>query len=196
MQNILKFYYFYDNIEKVERFGNGHINKTFLVTTKKGDHRYIVQQINTNVFKKPIEVMENIENVTNNIREIACNGHSHDVCDPTIAALEIVNTTENKTYVKWDNTFWRCYKFVARAKTYEIIERPEMFYEVGLAVGIFQRQLNNFPINKLHITIPDFHNTPVRYKKIKMVAEKIIHRGIDAFNELSFYMMKRYGYYY
>lgn len=187
MQNILKFYYFYNDIDKVERFGNGHINKTFLVTIKENHERFIVQQINTNVFKKPIEVMENIELVTNHIRHIACNGHSKDVCDPSRAALEIVNTNENKTYVKWDNMYWRCYKFVYGARTYEIIEKPEMFYEVGLAVGVFQKQLNNFPINKLHITIPDFHNTPVRFKKFKNVAKKDeFHRGIDAFNEVKF----------
>jgi len=187
MQNILKFYYFYNDINHVERFGNGHINKTFLVTTKFEELRYIVQQINTNVFKKPIEVMENIELVTKYIRDIVCNGHPKDVCDASRAALEIVNTNDNKTYVKWDNTYWRCYKFVPGARTYEIIEKPEMFYEVGLAVGIFQKQLNNFPINKLHITIPDFHNTPARFKKFKLIATKDeYHRGIDAFNEVKF----------
>src|SRR5690554_4446014 len=109
MQNILKYYYFFKDIEKVEKFGNGHINKTFVVTTKESDDRYIVQQINTNVFKRPIEVMENIELITKHIRDVACNGDSDDICDPKRVALEIVNTSENKTYVKWDNTFWRCY---------------------------------------------------------------------------------------
>ena len=188
MQNILRAYHFYDDIEKVEKFGNGHINKTFLVETKNG--KFIVQQINTNVFKNPIAVMENIELITNHIREVACK----EDCDPTRAALEIVNTLDGKTYVVWDNTYWRCYKYVVGARTYEIIEHPQMFYEVGLAVGIFQRQLNNFPIEKLHITIPDFHNTPVRYKKFVEVATKDpYHRGIDAFNEVKFVFDRRHG---
>ena len=43
-------------------YGNGHINDTFLVT---GDtKRFILQAINSNVFKKPEEVMHNISLVT------------------------------------------------------------------------------------------------------------------------------------
>lgn len=188
MQNILKSYHFYEEIENVERFGNGHINKTFLVTTKS--EKFIVQQINTKVFKNPIQVMENIELVTNYIREVAC----CEDCDPSRAALEIVNTIDGKTYTTWDDTFWRCYKYVVGAKTYEIIEHPRMFYEVGIAIGVFQRQLNKFPIEKLHITIPDFHNTPVRYKKFIEVAKKDeFHRGIDAFNEVKFVIDRRNG---
>lgn len=187
MQNILKLYHFYNDINKVEKFGNGHINKTFVVTVKSNGYKYIVQQINTNVFKRPVEVMENIESVTKYIRDVACNGHEDDVCDPKRAALEIVKTNDNKTYVKWDNTYWRCYKFVSGARTYEIIENPEMFYEVGLAVGLFQKQLNEFPIDDLHITIPDFHNTPVRYQRFLTVSKKDeYHRGLEAFNEVKF----------
>lgn len=188
MQNILKSYYFYNDIEKVDRFGSGHINRTFLVVTKK--EKFIVQQINTNVFENPIAVMENIELVTDYIREVAC----EDDCDPERAALEIVSTLEGKTYVTWDDTFWRCYKYVVGARTYEIIEHPDMFYEVGKAVGVFQRQLNNFPIEKLHITIPDFHNTPVRFQKFKEVAKRDpYHRGLDAFNEVKFVFDREKG---
>ena len=37
--------------------GNGHINNTFLVDSNP---RVILQRINTSIFKKPAEVMENI----------------------------------------------------------------------------------------------------------------------------------------
>ena len=48
-------------------YGNGHINDTFLVNAKNSDgsdKRYILQAINTGIFKKPAEVMHNIEKVT------------------------------------------------------------------------------------------------------------------------------------
>ena len=50
---------------KINRYGNGHINDTFLV--EPGD--YILQRINTNIFKNPDELMKNIENVTEFIKE-------------------------------------------------------------------------------------------------------------------------------
>ena len=40
---------------------SGHINRTYFLTCKNGNgtRRYTMQMINTNVFKKPDEVMEN-----------------------------------------------------------------------------------------------------------------------------------------
>ena len=46
--------------------GNGHINNTFLVECNP---RVILQRINTSIFKKPAEVMENIMAVTAYLRE-------------------------------------------------------------------------------------------------------------------------------
>ena len=50
----------------VDAHGNGHINDTFRVVTKddRGEHKYILQKVNGNVFKKPEQVLSNIEKVT------------------------------------------------------------------------------------------------------------------------------------
>ena len=45
--------------------GNGHINRTYLVDSTP---RVILQRINTTVFTKPAEVMENIMAVTSYLR--------------------------------------------------------------------------------------------------------------------------------
>ena len=51
-----------------EPYGEGHINSTFLLKTTKKD--YIFQKINSEVFKNPPEVMENIILVTEYLRNI------------------------------------------------------------------------------------------------------------------------------
>ncbi len=170
------------DIIKSEEYGNGHINKTYLVTTTT-EKKYILQQININVFKRPKDVMENIELVTNHIRsKESCNGQ-----DASRASLEIVGTKRNGSYVKLRENYWRCYKFIAGAKTYEKITNPLQFYEVGKAIGKFQLQLSDFPIERLHITIPDFHNTPKRYETFISVANMDEYdRGLDVFNEFKF----------
>lgn len=43
---------------EVQRYGEGHINDTFLVKTD--ETQYILQRVNNTVFKKPEDVMENI----------------------------------------------------------------------------------------------------------------------------------------
>ena len=49
-------------------YGGGHINDTFAVECEREGgsiKRYILQRINTNVFRNPIQLMENIVGVTN-----------------------------------------------------------------------------------------------------------------------------------
>ena len=48
-------------------FGHGNINYTFQITTDNGKH-YILQRINTHVFKQPVKLMENVIAVTKHIR--------------------------------------------------------------------------------------------------------------------------------
>lgn len=187
MQRILNNYILDGEVVSVDEYGNGHINKTYLIKTDNSA-KYILQQINTHVFKNPKHVMKNIELVTDFIRTSVALSNQ----DPSRAALEIVPTTNFCSYLKTKETYWRCYKFITGAKTYEQIENPKQFYQVGKAVGRFQNQLKDFPIEKLEITIPDFHNTPVRFERFLEVAnEDRLQRGLDVFNEVKFIWDRR-----
>jgi len=53
-------------------YGFGHINDTYAITFKNVDattHRYILQRINSTIFKDPEALMENIERVTTHIKK-------------------------------------------------------------------------------------------------------------------------------
>lgn len=47
-------------------WGSGHINDTFLVQAQV---RYILQRMNRSIFERPVDVMENITNVTSFLKE-------------------------------------------------------------------------------------------------------------------------------
>ena len=66
--------------------GNGHINKTFTVTTSTG-HRYILQTINHHVFKDVEGLMNNVIAVTAHLH--LCNDH-----DPR-RVLTLIPTLDN-----------------------------------------------------------------------------------------------------
>lgn len=182
MQRVLDQYILGGEIVQVSEYGNGHINKTYLVEVE-GDQKYILQQINVNVFKKPQDVMRNIEKVTEHIRMNVAKQNKN----PSRAALEIVPTIGFHNYLKMNGNYWRLYRYIQGAKTYEQIEHPSQFYEVGKAVGKFQNQLIDFPIDDLAITIPDFHHTPKRYQTFLTIAEADVYgRGLDVYNEVLF----------
>ena len=147
-------------------YGNGHINDTFLINSKKpdgSDKRYILQNISSNVFKKPDQVMHNIELVTAFLKTQT---------DDERRVLSLVKTKDsNAFYNDEDGRFWRLFDFVESALSLDLPETDEDFYQCAIAFGEFQKLLKDFPVEKLYETIPDFHNTPDRYRKLLNAVE-------------------------
>jgi len=145
-----------------ERYGHGHINRTYLVTTA-AEKRYILQRINNQVFPDVAGLMENISLVTEHIRARSS--------DPR-GALSLVPTLDGAAYAIQEDGYWRIYEFVEHSVCRQISGTVEDFYESAVAFGRFQHQLADFPAEKLHEVIPDFHNTPNRYRLFREVLER------------------------
>lgn len=143
-------------------FGNGQINYTFFITTDIGK-KYILQRINTHVFKKPVELMMNVIAVTEHIRAKS---------DDPKKSLHFIQTQDGKFYhVDERRRYWRCYELVD-GFCLEAPESDEDFYESAVAFGRFQEQLADFPAETLTETIPNFHNTPDRYRLLKIAMDE------------------------
>lgn len=142
-------------------FGHGHINDTFLIQTDRGKS-YILQQINTHVFRYPEKLMDNVVAVSGHIRK-----KSHDR-----SSLNFIRTDEDR-YFHVDETgrYWRCYEFIPGL----CLEKPETdadLYECAVAFGSFQELLSDFPAENLFETIPEFHNTPSRILALRCAADR------------------------
>ena len=138
-------------IKNIKKYGNGHINETYVVETD-GNYRYIIQSINCHVFKNPKKLMKNILRVTTWL--------SHQ--DENYSGIEIIRTKKNRIYYHEKKNYWRCYKFIEQAKTYETLNDLEMIEEAGKAIARFEKAMEDFPLDKLYKSIPDFHNTQKR----------------------------------
>ena len=64
LHEALKAYNWKEVPATAEKYGHGHINVTYVIPAPDGA-RYILQRVNKNVFKKPVELMENVAAVTN-----------------------------------------------------------------------------------------------------------------------------------
>ena len=118
-----------------ERYGSGHINDTYLIVFNQAGYqvRYILQRINTSIFKKPDELIENIARVLDySKRQLA--GRK----DATRRSLTLLGTTDGKTYyTDPEGNAWRAYLFIERARTYDILENSKFAYEAAKAFGSF-----------------------------------------------------------
>ena len=159
IREIVKNFDFDGELLDVREFGSGHINRTFIA--EYTDNRYVVQKINTTVFKNPDELMQNVFAVTDYLREvIEANGG-----DSERETLHFIKTLDGDNYFKTpDSECWRAYVFVKDSVCYDSAYTPELFGKSGAAFGRFQKMLADFPAKTLHETIPNFHNTPWRFE--------------------------------
>lgn len=161
----------YGTLLESQPYGSGHINDTFVTTYSQAGTRvrYIIQRINTQIFKEPEAVMENILRVTDEgYRRLV----EADVADPSRCVLTVIPTKEGRSHVRDEQGgIWRCYPFIEGARTYDIIRNARQATEVAKAFGEFQRLVAGMKGARLHETIPDFHNTRSRFAKLQAMVE-------------------------
>lgn len=155
-------------VQEIIPYGSGHINDTFRVRCE-GEHLYILQRMNHEIFTQPDKLMENILGVTRFLRtKIVENGGN-----PDRETLNVIPTIDEKPfYVDSIGCYWRVYKFIQDATTYDLVTKPEDFYESAVAFGHFQRLLADYPAHTLFETIDNFHNTAVRLETFKKAVEE------------------------
>ena len=186
LKNICSLFQIYGDYVSGIPFGTGHINDTYQITYNQGGTllHYTLQRLNTNVFRRPLELMENVSRVTQHIHnKIELEGASEN----SRHTLQLVLSHYGKPYVFGpDGYMWRCYLFIEKARTYDVLETTDMAYQAAKAFGGFQQYLVDLPGKRLFEVIPDFHNTPSRIAALKKAAEedimgrrKYVEREID-----------------
>ena len=168
------------------RYGEGHINDTFLVDV--GTERFILQRVSSAAFKEPDKLMENIVNVTDYLsREIQRQGGS-----PRRETLTVIRTRQGEnSFTDSEGGVWRVFPFVEGTVCYQAAETPQLFAASGRAFGRFQRLLRDYPAHTLHETIPRFHDTEDRLRKFKAaVAADPLGRAADCRADIDFVLVR------
>lgn len=137
----------------------GHINHTYKINTINGlkKEAFILQKINTDIFKQPAEVMENIVNVAEFLFQK--NYHAHK------KVLMPIQTIDNQWFAGIKGDYWRIYPFIENTYTFNEVENEAQAYNAAFVFGEYAHYLSDFAVKKLYTTIPDFHNTPLRYQQ-------------------------------
>lgn len=169
----------------VNTYGNGHINDTYLIQPNK----YILQRINTSIFKNPDNLMKNILNVTEFLKEkIKADGGN-----PEREMLSVVKTTDGKSFYKYDEeNCFRVYNFITDTIAIETADKPEQLYNAARGFAKFQKYLNDFPAETLYETIENFHNTPIRYNNLlEAIENDIMGRAKDVKEEIDYALAQK-----
>lgn len=148
----------HDAVGDLQEFGDGRINDTYLVSA--GTEKFILQKINGAVFPQPELIIENMRTVTEYLRgQIAW-------ANPVFGGRQwqvplLMKTRDEKDFVVDEQGgFWRALSFIADVETFAVADNAGLAFETGFCLGWFHRLLSGLEPEKLHDTLPGFHNTP------------------------------------
>lgn len=169
----------HEEITKITEYGCGHINATYLIETDIAN-KYILQKINHTIFENVEGLMNNICLVTDFLKQKSTDPRS---------VMSVVKLKTGANYLKRKGEYWRIYTYIEDSICLQQPETEEDFYESAVAFGSFENKLSDFPVEQLVEIIPDFHNTPNRYRLFREVLENdIYHRAAGIQKEIEFYL--------
>ncbi len=148
-------------IAKIQEFGNGNINQTFLVSLNDSNHvkHFILQRINTQVFHQPELVMQNMSVFTNHVSQRLHNSPLPNGKRWEVPQVLLTQNSQNH-FIDTEGSFWRAIAFIAGAQTFDTIQDHRHGWEVGYALGMFHNLISDLPVEQLADTLPGFHITP------------------------------------
>jgi thiamine kinase-like enzyme len=142
---------------------DGLINSTFSVEVVEGAQRkkYILQKINTLVFKNPKAIQSNIVLVS---RFLKSNNYPHLV-------LELCVTAEGNNEINFEGDSWRMMVQIENSYTVNVVENPKQAFQVGAFFGTFYRYLENIDTQQIQVVLPDFLYTKSRIDAFQLALQ-------------------------
>lgn len=160
------------DLTSAEPFGRGHINDSHLLTFRVADvgaaKRFLLQRINLAVFKNPPLLMKNIQRVRDHIR-IKLESRGEAEMDRRVLTIVPTRDGQSHYHCRSTGTYWRMFQFIERVRVHDAVTTPQQAHAAGRAFGEFQCQLSDYRGPRLHETIPDFHDTPLRFDNLDRV---------------------------
>ena len=168
-------------------YGGGHINMTYLVLDDTA-RLYIMQKINRTVFRDPQALMENIV--------ICCDHLAKKGCGSREALRFIPGKTGKAWYVDENGEYWRMYAYISDCITFQAPgdskDAQEIMLQAGKAIGQFLTMLADLNADQLSETIPNFHNTPARYRALDVaISEDVVGVVPEVTREIDFALARR-----
>ena len=157
-------------VTDVKAFGSGNINDTFLVTLDSSEEEhFVLQRINTHVFRQPQLIMENMRTFTEHVHKRL----QHIPLNRRWEVPYVLLTKDDQDH--WrdaDGSFWRAISFIEGSQSFDTMRDRSHAKEVGYALGMFHNLISDLPPEKLADTLEGFHITPLYLQDYEEVLAK------------------------
>ena len=163
--------YFEAGTTTVAAIGDGLINNTYKVTCELQSN-FLLQKINTEVFKHPKKVQHNCTYLS------------------TYAEMEFTNiripyikefAKEQSLYQDSNGDYWRAFEFIEDGYSIPIAENPQQARATAITFAKFSAAFDDMNVEQLFETIPNFHNLNYRYQQFdEALQSKLLERKAKA----------------
>lgn len=147
-------------VRRVEPFGTGLINRTYLVTTN--GPRYVLQRLNERVFPDPATILANLARLT-----------AHRLRHPTagLRLPRLIPSRCGRLGIEDEaGALWRMLDFIADTEVVTQLATSQQASAVGTLVGRFHRLCSELDPRDFAVTLPDFHATPLYLARLERIA--------------------------
>ncbi|MEM9089181.1 MAG: aminoglycoside phosphotransferase family protein [Cyanobacteria bacterium P01_F01_bin.53] len=176
-------------VTSVAPLGNGNINSTYLVTvaaptgtkaeqTANFAKRFVLQRINSQVFRQPELVIQNMAVLTEHLQ-----GHLQDSAVNETYRWEtprILPTNTAQNFWRDDaGEYWRAISFIENSQVCETVKSVAHAKEVGYGLAMFHRLISTIAVDRLADTLEGFHITPSYLAQYEQVLQTWKARNND-----------------
>ena len=159
-------------------FGNGLIHSTYRVE-KAGEPAYILQKVNTLVFKKPMDISSNLERLSSFLIS-----NDREVFFPLP-----VKTIGGEDYAVYNGDYFRLTPYVKNSHSLDACASANEAYEAAFQFGRFTAAFEGMDVHQLKPSIPGFHDLAFRWEQFMQSLENgTSDRKKIAANQISFVM--------
>lgn len=144
------------------KIGSGHINDTFSIGEK-----FVLQRLNTNIFKKPGTISNNLSIASEHLKKV----------EPGYLFLE-PHLNRNGDLLTRDASgdFWRLFDYISQGVSINEISNSEQAFQAAKAFGKLTRLLETSDISRYQTTIEKFHDLKWRWTQFESA---LINAGND-----------------
>lgn len=145
---------------KIAPYGSGLINHTYKLTAN--NQNYILQEINTNIFKAPYHIVNNLALIGTYISETA----------PGYLFVAPLKSLNGDFIVKAaTGGHYRLFPFVQGSHSVDVLKNEKEAYEAAKEFGKFTYLLKDFDIGLLEYPLQNFHDLPLRFDQFRIAVK-------------------------
>ena len=166
-----------DKVVEIKEFDSGLINNSYYIKSRDGSE-HVLQRINKEVFDEGEKLMLNLLIANDELSKL--DGYR---------VPRIMMTRQDETLFRDAEGFeWRMMEYIQNSETIDWTDDPTVGQEVGSIISKFHHGTLGCDIERMHVTLPNFHNLDFRaewfLRSIKEAKPNLLSQATDCIDEI------------